>query len=813
MAKEQSGQEMTMVDGSMDWSSGANSYLCPTVASESNPNGLKRNALAWMNNCTVRGGGITQRPSWKKLGALPPAATGLYQGSFMYEPDSEAPYIIASIGGHIWKLDPDNPSSGIDLSLMFSTQSAAWVASFTDQVVIIATNNGPGGAGTVVAAGTNAVIGSYQSFMRPAIGATVRIATLTPYTGALLTVITIGADTYTINAIDGFAVTVQPSTLMLNPASLSRSYFCQAENFLVIQAGDLVTLPLIWDGLVLRRSLGLSGGGTAPVKTQDMGLVVWGFSSGYTFYVPPYLGVSNITCWAPYVGNIGDYIMLAYGTSDAQGHLLSYPYALLIGWVTAIAGSLIHVQWFYKTSTVNWNSYLSSSATLLFTKLTIVSSTPASGSNIVTGTPEIPTATAMDYFMGRLWYAQGRQYSAGDIVGNQSSGTSSYHFRDSVLKVTENPLCIGGDGFTVPTNSGNIRAIKHSANINTALGEGQLFIFTRRSIYSLTVPVTRTDWIGADNNNQPRQTVVQITNGSVNDRSVVEQNGDLFYQSFEPSIRSLVLAIRYYDQWGNTPISINEDRILKFNNRGLMQFASGVSFDNRTLQLVLPEECPVGVMHRAVVPLNFDVISTLENKLPPVWEGMYEGVAFLELLTGDFGGRQRCIAPIWSEKDRNIQLWEITQAGQFEKEDERVVWYVEFPAFTWGDEFMMKKLVSAELWIDRLYGEVMFAMDYRPDGDPCWYEWHKWKECTARNSCEDINNVHCVYPRDYCESFRQTMVLPVPPNVCERVMGRPANQGFQFQCRLTIKGFCRIRGLLLKAEKMEQQLYGSDMVC
>ena len=71
---------------------------------------------------------------------------------------------------------------------------------------------------------------------------------------------------------------------------------------------------------------------------------------------------------------------------------------------------------------------------------------------VAPGTPgvnEIPAGTAMDYFMGRIWYAQGRVANAGDIVGGPS-GTLAYDFRDSVLNVTECPLVLGGDGFSVP---------------------------------------------------------------------------------------------------------------------------------------------------------------------------------------------------------------------------------------------------------------------------------------------------------------------------------------------------------------------------
>lgn len=600
--------DIILIDGSLDFSGGVNSYAVTTVQSERNPNGLRRNQLAWMSNCTVRGGGITQRTGWEKKGTIK-CALGQYQGSYMYHPLSDFnPYIMASIGGKLYRVDVDNPGAAIDLTA------------------------------------------GYPQFQ--------------------------------------------------NPPDAEIAFFVQAEQFLVIQAGDyltnpLPTLPLFWDGSSLRRSIG-----TNPAATS---------------------GQQNISF--------------------------------------------------------------------------------------------LPAAGPMDYFMGRIWYAQGRNYSAGDIVGGPSGIILPSHV-DSILNVTENPLCVGGDGFTVPAGSGNIRCLTHTANLNSALGEGQLVIFTREEAFALTVPVTRTDWVGANTDNAPLQTVVQMNNGAVNARSMVSVNGDLFFQSFEPSIRSLMMAVRYFDQWGNTPISINENRILAFNDRSLMRFSSGILFDNRVLQAVLPFTCPVGVAHKAIVPLNFDVISTLDTKLPPVWEGMYEGLDVLELLTGDFGGRERAFAVVWSERDYEIQLWELTDSSRFENGDNRVSWYTEFPAFTFGDEFQLKKLVSAELWIDKLLGTAYFQMDYRPNGQACWFPWHKWQLCSAKNTCEDVHNPDgcSPYPQALRESFRQTITLPKPPVVCEPVMGKPAYIGNQFQCRLTIKGWCRIRGILLKAESVEQKMY-DDIVC
>lgn len=439
----------------------------------------------------------------------------------------------------------------------------------------------------------------------------------------------------------------------------------------------------------------------------------------------------------------------------------------------------------------------------------ITTTSPANAPNI----NQIPAATCMQYYMGRLWYAQGRTFSAGDIVAGPS-GTAAYAYRDAILNVTENPLCFGGDGFTVPTNAGNIRALNFTANLDTQLGQGPLFIFTRKQIYQLIVPVTRTDWIAATNSNQPLMTVAQIVNGSVNDTCVTPVNGDLFYQSLDLSIRSLISAIRYYNQWGNTPISVNENRLLQLGDRSLLHMASGIEFDNRLLQTALPVQTAQGVVHKALVPLDFNIISTLEEKLPPAWEGGYEGLNVLQLFTGDFGGRQRAFAAVVSSLDSSIQLWEMTNFAQFDNNkfgESRITWIVETPSYTFGDENQFKQLENAEFWFDRIYGDVIFKLQYRQDGNPCWIDWHEWQVCVARNS-NDAGNPS--YPfTQYCESDQKPMVMPKAPGFgCSPTNSRPTNLGYQFQLRLTIKGFARLRSIRVFALPKERQHY-DGLVC
>lgn len=619
-AKGATAETLTLVDGSFDFSGGVDSSKVTTLESALNPNGLKRNQLAWLNNGSVRTTGINQRTGLQPIAKL--IDSGYYQGGFLYEPDGANPYLVCQVSGEIFMALLEAPFTITNLSAVFNL------------------TNPP------------------------------------------------------------------------DPAVAEMAFFCQAENYLIIQAGDYFhpgapipgktdatghTLPLFWDGTTLRRSIGITNLAPAQAPNQN----------------------------------------------------------------------------------------------------------------------EIPAGTEMDYYGNRLWYAQARSFAAGDMVGGPS-GTAPNHFRDAVLNVTENPLCFGGDGFTVPTSAGNIRAIKHSAQQNASLGQGQLYIFTRKTVYQMVVPPTRVDWISADANNQPQLLVVQLVNGSVGGRSVVPINGDLYYQSFDPAIRSLRRAQQYFDQPGNTAISQNEQRVLQLNDRSLMRFSSAIPFDSRVLNLLLPQVALDGsnIVHSAIAPLDFDTVTNLEERKSPVWEGVYDGLQFLELYAGDFGGLPRAFTVAISETDGSIQIWELTTSSRTDNGDNRVVWGPEFPAFTWsssGYEFKLKQLNGGELWVDKVSGTVDMDVYYRVDADPCWRKWFRCSFCAKR--CEDEDAWDSAYPcTPNREGYKFPIVFPEPPAACDSMNVRPTTIGYQFQVKILFKGWCRVRGILLHALPKEKPTF-EGMCC
>lgn len=127
---------------------------------------------------------------------------------------------------------------------------------------------------------------------------------------------------------------------------------------------------------------------------------------------------------------------------------------------------------------------------------------------------------------------------------------------------------------------------------------------------------------------------------------------------------------------------------------------------------------------------------------------------------------------------------------------------IEFPAFdasASGSSLMeFKELDEARLWIDKIYVTVDLNLQYRVDQNPCVYDWFQWQECVARNTCEIADITQDCYPPI---TLREGYVLPrsisKPKAVCVGTSKRLSTWGFTFQPILTVKGWCRIRGLQL----------------
>ena len=752
--------------GQISFSGGIDSGKVPSLANEANPNGLRPDQLAWSNNVTLRESGIRPRPGFKYLCTLP--ENGLFQGASIYEPDDDYPYIVTSIAGKIYRVrvDTDNSVQNIGIS---------------------------------------------------------------------------GDD---------------------NPPTPTRAYFCQGEQFLVIQAGDYTTLPLFWDGVSMVRSRGL----------QALPL------SGASFVAPAIGDAVKVTLGAPYAGEpnqifqIGAYryqqisynqrytvSTLANGTwpsvpESPAGQAFSIPAGATIrllsdgsiqglSLVTPITGtmdasgppfnSVGTSTGYFNSSTLSAVGYDYTIGSFVFPngaqvdefRLELTANfLAAPGANEVwlvniddprvgetitvdNAQSQLPAGGPMDYYMGRLWVASGREYVAGDIVGLDTSGTGQYQFRDSILCMTENTYTSGGGAFIVPSNAGPITALAHPANVDSALGEGALKVFTRKAIYSVTVSPDRADWVDLQT---PLQRVEQINYGAWSDRSVIPVNGDLFYRSVD-GVRSLIEAVRYFQQWGNTPVSTEMQLAIESDDKAYIDFTSSIVFNNRLLMTCQPYQATYGVASKGIMSMDFAPLSRMSQKLPPSWESVWEGLSILQLIKADFGGNERAFAIVESSLSGNLEVWEITDAEEQDNGrlgENRIVWSVETPSFDFNRPFNRKRLEGLEIWADQMSGRCEFKVEYRNDQNPCWQFWFYWVQCAARNNCEYDGDTTCEYAtQTYSKQYRIPMSLPRPASAQDPSSTRPTDIGSSFQLRISVKGFCRIRGFKLHASPFDSQLY------
>jgi hypothetical protein len=407
---------------------------------------------------------------------------------------------------------------------------------------------------------------------------------------------------------------------------------------------------------------------------------------------------------------------------------------------------------------------------------------------------EVPTGSCMAYGNGRLWVAHRRYFVGGDIVGGPS-GTLDNDYKDSVLKFTENSYIASGGSFTVPIQSGDITTLQFVAQLDTALGQGELVIGTANSVFTMNVPWSRDEW---KTTAEPLIRTAQIGFGPTSDDGATLVNGDLFYRGKDRSIRSLIMATRDFSQWGNTPISNELQPILSDDSRHLLQYCSAVTFDNRAMVTVSPKLTPIGVAHRGIAAINFDLISSLGNRVSPCWEGIWTGLNILKLVVAEFKGEDRLFAFV--ENDGVIELWEMDLSAVDDNNEKQIEWYFDSRAIQWERPFALKRLEGGDMFVDQMDGDIDFSVSWRPGQISSWVNWHTWSECATTSTCD---KERCTVPSTLAKQARVHMPIPEPPDGCDVNNTMPNREFYDAQFRVSVTGRCRVKQMRLWSRSVE----------
>lgn len=413
---------------------------------------------------------------------------------------------------------------------------------------------------------------------------------------------------------------------------------------------------------------------------------------------------------------------------------------------------------------------------------------------------EIPVSRQLVYYMGRIWVADGRFYIAGDIVFGDGN-------RSNILKFTENTYYNEGGSFAVPMSFGDITGFYPLPTLDTAIGQGELAVFTRNGIFLNQVPQDRDTW---KNTRDPIQRVIQLAYGATSQDSIIAVNSDLFYRSPD-GIRSLIAAVRNFgDGNGNTPISMEMNRVLLQDPDAFLKYCSAVLFDNRTLTTTSPGiRQGHGTFHRGLASLDFDLVTSMRGKAPAAWEGVWTGLNILKVVKATHQNRERCFAYVLNASDE-IEIWELTKDGKFDNDTQRIEWSIESRSMDFQTKFDQKNLNSGDIFIDQLTGTADIDVDFRPDSHPCWIDWDNWQECAKYKFCVDDFGTCPTLP-NYKEQYRPKHQLTQPPDTFDPNTKEQYRTFFELQTRIKITGYCRLKQQRYNAYVTEEVPYARHL--
>lgn len=406
---------------------------------------------------------------------------------------------------------------------------------------------------------------------------------------------------------------------------------------------------------------------------------------------------------------------------------------------------------------------------------------------------EVPIGRQMAYGNGRLWVATGNGLVAGDIKQSDFG---------SELKFTETNFLNGGGAFYTPQK---IAGLAFMPVTDTATGLGALLAFTTGNTDSYRAEVTLRDlWSQLPG----FRTEALPGIGACSHHAIVRVNQDVYFRSSDGAIRSFRSARAEINSPGNTPISREVSRLLDYESRDLLADCSALYFDDRLLFTASPCYGPRGqVVFRDLVALDVAPLSSNQGKLPPVYDGEWEGAQFTRLLKGTFAGEERAFATS-CDADGISRLWEITRREQVDISTagrSPIKACVEYRRFTFETPFQKKRLALCRVYLSELAGTGTLEVHFRADNEKQWTKWDErsfgslMADPTAGAGPRPLKNIH--------PQYRSGVGTFTAPDELSAISRTAKSVGFTFQLRLVWVGIAQIDRVELFAQPVTESLF------
>jgi hypothetical protein len=512
-------------------------------------------------------------------------------------------------------------------------------------------------------------------------------------------------------------------------------YFCQVEDFLVVQNGKEPpkVVKLLSNGNLVQEPSYLNSKHPIPIGKQ--------MSYGHGRLFVTNTNGREITAGDIAFGGSTTSVEILSSSDDDQAVLTSSaPHGLLIGDYVTISGH---------------------------------SSLPA-----INGTFKVESVPALDKF------------SISAAVGVPGSGGQATKFNAGVasdaLNFSETNFINEGGNLLVPAEMGLIKSMEFLPVQDVSTGQGDLLVFCERGAASFAVSIPREKWKETEN----FQRVLFSGIGAVSDSTCVI-NGDVFFRSLQGNgLRSYRNARAEFQSFGQAPISSEMDPVFSKEDVSLLGSVSMIYFDDRLLVTCKPAKESGTLIYKGILALDYRPTAGNSIKSSAAYDGVWSGLKVFKLLSGVFEGQPRAFALCYGE--RGTEFWEITKDGLNDETyngPSRIKALVLTKAYDFKKPFSEKKAIHCDLWFSDIGGNSQnkfnSTLHYRPDANPNWSLWKEWDLCFSDAQPNAL--------RGYAPRLR----AEVPSAEINSFTNKSLFRGYDFKLRVEWEGRARLEKMLI----------------
>jgi len=331
----------------------------------------------------------------------------------------------------------------------------------------------------------------------------------------------------------------------------------------------------------------------------------------------------------------------------------------------------------------------------------------------------IPIGTHMQYAHGRI-YLVPKLVPGTDIDGRRFFLAGDKILPSDTINVlwfTDDAYLSNGGAIILPVESGFIEGMGIVRASSSGTGYGSLVVFGRTGVSAFAVQASRQTWGEID-----FSSVLFFDSGTLSSRSILNVNSDLFYRDVN-GIRTIrQTATEAEGALSNKPISNEVSKMLSADTGEALPYVSFAMADNRMLITTQPVTVNNEQCFKGVISYDFASYYTSTESMPPVYDGVWTGLNFLEVLTARGESMDKWMYAFHKEADGGNRLFRLASedAAYLDAGNTSPVVRVYTHPMDFQSSQDVKEFKAAELWIEDLKGEAEITVYYRIYGYKLW---------------------------------------------------------------------------------------------